>query len=260
MATVTSKDGTTIAYEEIGQGPAIILVTGGSVDSQSNAGLASVLAPDFTVYNYERRGRGASGDTLPYAVEREIEDIDAVVDAAGGSAYLYGTSSGAALAMEAAARLGADKITKLVLWEPPYIIDAAARPPADSVEQYKKMLDEGRRGDAAEFFMAKVVGMPPEFVEYIKTQPIFEGMKTIAHTLPYDGTIMGDYSVPTETATTVKSPTIVVTGSASMPFMASTAAALAEAIPGAETRTLDGQQHNVDPAVLGPVIREFLTA
>jgi pimeloyl-ACP methyl ester carboxylesterase len=260
MATVTSKDGTTIAFEKLGEGPAIILVTGGSVDSQSNAGLADVLAPDFTVYNYERRGRGASGDTLPYAVEREIEDIDAVVTAAGGSAYLYGTSSGAALAMMAAARLGADRITKLVMWEPPYIIDPALRPPADHVEQYNTMLREGRRGDAAEFFMAKIVGMPPEFVEYIKTQPIFEGMKSIAHTLPYDGMIMGDYSIPTETASAVKSPTIIATGSASMPFMASTAAALADAIPGAETRTLEGQQHNVDPTVIGPVVKAFLNA
>jgi pimeloyl-ACP methyl ester carboxylesterase len=260
MATVTSKDGTTIAFEKLGRGSAVILVTGGSVDSQSNAGLADVLAPDFTVYNYERRGRGASGDTLPYAVEREIEDIDAVVTAAGGSAFLYGTSSGAALAMEAAAKLGADRITKLVMWEPPYIIDPALRPPADTVAQYNAMLAEGRRGDAAEYFMARVVGMPPDFVEYIKTQPIFEGMKTIAHTLPYDGTIMGDYSVPTETARTVRTPTIIVTGSASMPFMASTAAALAAAIPDAETRTLEGQQHNVDPTAIGPVIKEFLNA
>jgi hypothetical protein len=146
------------------------------------------------------------------------------------------------------------------MWEPPYIIDPALRPPADTVAQYNAMLAEGRRGDAAEYFMARVVGMPPDFVEYIKTQPIFEGMKTIAHTLPYDGTIMGDYSVPTETARTVRTPTIIVTGSASMPFMASTAAALAAAIPDAETRTLEGQQHNVDPTAIGPVIKEFLNA
>ncbi len=131
METVVSKDGTSIAYDKSGNGPPIILVSAGSADSQSNLGLANVLAPDFTVFNYERRGRGASGDTPPYAVDREIEDIDAVVDAAGGSAYIYGSSSGAALAMEAALKLGASRITKLVMWEPPYNVDPEGRPPAD---------------------------------------------------------------------------------------------------------------------------------
>src|SRR5256885_3262129 len=151
MDRVTSKDGTSIAFDRLGEGPPVILVCGGSVDRMSNAGLAGLLASDFTVFNYDRRGRGDSGDTLPYAVEREVEDIDAVIGAAGGSAHLYGTSSGAALALIAAAQLPG-KITKLALWEPPYIIDPAARPPADQVEQYNTMLAEGRRGDAAQYF------------------------------------------------------------------------------------------------------------
>jgi pimeloyl-ACP methyl ester carboxylesterase len=129
---VTSKDGTTIAFDRLGDGPPVILVSGGSVDRQSNAGVAAILASDFTVFNYDRRGRGPSGDTQPYAVEREVEDIDAVVTASGGSAHLYGTSSGAALALIAAAQLPG-KITKLALWEPPYIIDPAARAPAGVV-------------------------------------------------------------------------------------------------------------------------------
>ncbi len=257
MESVTSKDGTKIAYDRSGNGPPIILVSGGSVDSQSNIGLASVLAPDFTVFNYERRGRGQSGDTLPYAVDREIEDIDAVVEAAGGSAYLYGTSSGAALALEAALKLDG-RISKLVLWEPPYVVDPAARPPADTVEQYNTMLAEGRRGDAAEYFMAKVVRMPPEFVAFAKTAPWWEAQKALAHTLPYDGTIMGDYSPPTERAKALPTPTMILTGGASFPFMAETAEALAEAIPGAQTGTLDGQSHDVDPTVLGPAMKDFL--
>ena len=148
MDQVTSKDGTSIAFDRLGSGPPVILVSGGSVDRWSNAPLGTLLATDFTVYNYDRRGRGPSGDTPPYAVQREIEDIEAVIGAAGGSAGLYGSSSGAALALEATA--SGLPVTKLALWEPPYILDESARPPADQVEQYNKMLAEGRRGDAAE--------------------------------------------------------------------------------------------------------------
>src|SRR5215217_1165048 len=161
METVASTDGTIIAFDRLGDGPPVVLVSGGSVDRQANALLANVLASDFTVLNYDRRGRGPSGDTPPYAVEREIEDLGAVIDAAGGSAAVYGTSSGAALALEATAR-GAP-VTKLALWEPPYILDESMRPPADQVQQYETMLGEGRRGDAVEYFMRRVVGLPDEF-------------------------------------------------------------------------------------------------
>src|SRR4029453_19347196 len=211
LQTVTSADGTTIAYEKLGGGPAVVLVCGGSVDRQSNAGLAAALAGDFTVYNYDRRGRGGSGDTLPYAVEREIEDIEAVIDAAGGRAFLYGTSSGAALAFEAAQALDG-KVTQLALWEPPYIEDPAARPPADTVETYERLGAEGRRSDAVEYFTAKVVGLPPEFVAFAKTQPFWAAQEKIAHTLAYDGRIMGDYSIPTEKAKGVTQPTLVLAG------------------------------------------------
>jgi pimeloyl-ACP methyl ester carboxylesterase len=256
MDKVTSKDGTTIAYDRLGDGPPVILVCGGSTDRMANAGLAAHLASDFTVFNYDRRGRGDSGDTPPYAVEREVEDIDAVVGAAGGSAYLYGTSSGAGLALEAAARLG-DKIKKLALWEPPYILDENARPPADQVEQYNTMVAEGRRGDAVEYFMAQVVRMPAEFVEFARTQPFWAGQEKIAHTLAYDATIMGDYSLPLERTGAVRAPTIVLTGGASMPFMRETAAALADALPDGRARVLEGQEHNVDPSVIGPALRDF---
>jgi pimeloyl-ACP methyl ester carboxylesterase len=252
---VTSKDGTTIAFDRLGDGPPVILVCGGSTDRMANAPLAALLAPHVTVFNYDRRGRGDSGDTAPYGVEREIEDIDAVITAAGGSASLYGTSSGAALALEAAA--SGLPIAKLALWEPPFILDESARPPADQVERYNEMIAEGRRGDAVEYFMAKVAGLPPEFVAHARTQPFWAAQEALAHTLAYDATIMGDGSLPSERAASVMAPTLVIAGGADFPWMRETAQALADALPDGQTRILEGQGHNVDPAVLAPELVEF---
>ena len=257
MEQVTSKDGTGIAFDRLGEGPPVILVCGGSVDRSSNAPLAELLSENFTVLNYDRRGRGPSGDTPPYAVQREVEDIDAVIAAAGGSAGLYGTSSGAALALEAAASGSA--VTKLALWEPPFNLDENARPPADQVEQYHTMLAEGRRGDAAQYFMEKVVRMPPEFVAGARSAPWWAATEALAHTLPYDATIMGDYSLPTDRAARVTVPTLVIDGGGSFGFMGETADALAKILPIGERRTLEGQEHNVDPALLAPVLREFFS-
>src|SRR5215813_15406322 len=156
MNTVTSKDGTTIAFDRLGAGPPVILVSGGSVDRSSNAPLAALLAERFTAFNYDRRGRGPSGDTPPYAVAREIEDIDAVVEAAGGAAFLYGSSSGAALALEAAHQVPPGRITKLALWEPPYIPEGFPRPPADTPKIFADLVAQGKRSDAVAFFVAKV--------------------------------------------------------------------------------------------------------
>jgi pimeloyl-ACP methyl ester carboxylesterase len=259
MKTVTSKDGTRIAFDQMGQGPAVVLVCGGSVDRMSNAPLAAVLAANFTVFNYDRRGRGDSGDTAPYAVEREVEDIDAVISAAGGSAFLYGTSSGAALALEAAASGLA--IRKLALWEPPFIVDdSRPRPPADTAKTYTEFIAAGRRGDAVEFFMAKVVGLPPEFVAQARTQPWWPAQEALAHTLAYDATIMGDYSLPTEQAAAVTIPTLVIVGGADFPWMRASAQALANIIPGAQTRILEGQGHNVAPEILAPVLANFFVS
>ena len=252
---VRSKDGTDIAIERSGQGPAVILVCGGSVDRGSNAGVAAQLAPQLTVYNYDRRGRGDSGDTQPYAIDREVEDIEAVLQEAGGSAALYGTSSGAALALLAASRL--DGITRLALWEPPYIVDPAARPPADQIEQYERMVGEDRRGDAAEYFMAQVVRMPPEFVAFAKSQPWWEAQKALAHTLAYDARIMGDYEPPIDLAKSVTIPTVVLTGGASMPFMHETAEVLVGALPSGRHQLLEDQGHNVAPEVIGPELATF---
>ena len=256
METIISKDGTTLEADVSGSGPAIVLVSGGSVDRGSNAGLAGALESDFTVWNYDRRGRGGSGDTAPYAVAREIEDVEAVIAAAGGHAHLYGTSSGAALAMEAAAA-GAP-VDKLVMWEPPYSVDPAGRPPADTVEQLDRMIAEGRRDDAATFFMVRMVGLPAEFAAFARTQPWWAGQLAIAHTLAYDARVMGDYSVPTATAARVTCPTLILTGGASFALFRPTAEALVAAMPNARTQVLEGQEHNVDPGVLGPAMRSFL--
>lgn len=259
MNTVTSKDGTAITFDKLGAGPAVILVCGGSVDRMSNASLAELLAQHFTVFNYDRRGRGKSGDTPPYAVEREIEDIDALVDAAGGSAYLYGSSSGAALALEAARQLGPGRITKLVLWEPPYIPEGFPRPPADTARIFSDLVAAGRREDAAEFFMAKVVGLPAEFVAQARNAPFWAGQVALAHTLAYDATIMGDYTMPAERVAQVTIPTLVLDGGASFPFMHVTAQALEELLPNGQHHTLEGQGHDVSADALSSAMNEFFS-
>jgi len=255
MDHVTSADGTSIAYERAGDGPPVILVCGGSVDRTSNAPLAGLLSERFTTINYDRRGRGDSADTPPYAEDREIEDIDALVEAVGGSAFLYGSSSGAALAMDAAARLPG--IERLAMWEPPFLPEGAPRPPADTAQTFRDLVDAGRRGDAVEFFMAKVVGLPPEFVAGARQAPFWAGQEAIAHTLAYDAEIMGDYAPPLSRAAAVKVPAIVIAGGADFPWMAETAELLADAMPQGRARRLEGQGHNVDPTVLAPVLSEF---
>jgi pimeloyl-ACP methyl ester carboxylesterase len=258
MEHVTSADGTTIAFDKLGSGPPVILVCGGSVDRMSLAGLADLLAADFTVLNFDRRGRGDSGDTPPYDEEREIEDIDAVADAAGGSAFLFGSSSGAALAMDAAARL--DSITKVALWEPPFLPEGAPRPPADTAQTFHDLVAAGRRDDAAEFFMRDVVRMPPEFVDGAKQSPFWAPTVALAHTLEYDARIMGDYSIPTDRAAAVKVPAIVLAGGADFPWMPETAQTIADAMVDGRMQRLEGQGHNVDVSVLAPVLTEFFGA
>ena len=257
METVTSKDGTTIAFDRLGSGPPVVLVCGGSVDRTADAAIAQELASDFTVFNYDRRGRGDSGDTLSYAIDREVEDIEAVIEAAGGSAFLWGSSSGAVLALIAAESV---PVTKLALWEPPFIPDDLPRPPEDQVSQYETMVAEGRRGDAVEYFMTKVIGMPPEVVAGARTQPWWAATEALAHTLAYDARIMGDYSIPKDRAASVKVPTMVIAGGADFPWMRQTAETLAAALPDGQVRILVGQGHDVDPGVLAPVLREFFKA
>src|ERR687897_430613 len=255
MNRLTSSDGTTIAFERSGDGPPVILVCGGSTDRTANAPLSDLLAEHFTVFNYDRRGRGDSGDKAPYAVEREIEDLDAVIAAAGGSASVYGTSSGAALALEAAASGLA--ITKLALWEPPFNVEGRPPPPADTARILTELVAAGRRGEAGGAFPVKGVGLPPEFVAEAKKAPWWPAQEALAHTLAYDATIMGDYSLPAERVASVTTPTLVIAGGASFPWIRKTAQAIADIIPHAQRRTLEGQTHNVAPEAIAPVLEEF---
>jgi pimeloyl-ACP methyl ester carboxylesterase len=256
METTVSRDGTRIAFDRLGSGPPIVLLPGGSVDRMTNAGLAAELADALTVYNVDRRGRGDSGSVLPYAVEREFEDIVGVIEAAGGRAHLYGTSSGAALAMEAAA--AGVPVEKLVMWEPPYNVDGRPDLPPDTASVFRDLVEAGRQGDAVEYFMSKVVGLPPEFVAAARLAPWWAQQEAIAHTLAYDAAVMGDYTIPVETARAVPVPTIILTGGASFPFMHETADVLAALIPNARREVLAGQEHNVDPAPLAAAIIEFV--
>jgi pimeloyl-ACP methyl ester carboxylesterase len=259
MPKVTSKDGTQIAYDQQGEGPAVILVDGAmtyrSFGQMPN--LAKLLAPNFSVTTYDRRGRGESGDTQPYTVEREVEDIAALIQQAGGSASLYGISSGANLAMEAAARLGG-QIRKLAMYEPPSKAGEDAR---QEWIQYRRGLDEdlaaGRPGDAVVRFM-KLVGTPAEMVEGMRQSPMWPMFEAVGPTLVYDAAVLGaDRSVPTQRAAGVTAQTLVMNGGAGFPFMYDTAVALAKAIPHAQHRVLEGQRHDVDPAVIAPVLIEF---
>ena len=261
MDTVKSKDGTTIAYEKQGAGPALILVDGAMTtrSSGSKPELAGLLAQRLTVYSYDRRGRGDSGDTQPYAVEREIEDIGALIGKAGGSASLYGHSSGGCLAMEATVALGG-KVEKLAMYEAPYNDDPEAQ---KTYREYIKSLGEAlasdRRGDAVALFMA-LVGMPAAQIEGMRHAPFWAGMEAIAPTLAYDHAgIMGkDGTIPTDRAARVHVPALVMNGGSGAPFMLETARTLSTVIPNATLRTLEGQDHNVDPKALAPVLLEFL--
>ena len=262
MDTVTSADGTRIGYDRNGDGPAIILVSGALGHrgfDPLTGGLLDLLAPDFSVYFYDRRGRGDSTDTHPYAVEREIEDIAALIEAAGGEAYAYGLSSGGVLALRAAQALPA--IAKLAMYEPPFIIDDSRPPlPSDYVEQVEQAVAEGRRGDAVEILMTKAIGVPVEYLAHMRQDPSWSAMEAVAHTISYDGRTMGTTMsgrpLPAEWAQ-ITTQTLVLDGGMSEQFMHDAANALADLLPNARRHTLADESHAVDPKVLAPVLAEF---
>jgi pimeloyl-ACP methyl ester carboxylesterase len=259
MNQVISKDGTTIAFDRSGKGPAVVLVGGAfqyrAIDPPT-AQLAALLAEHFTVFHYDRRGRGDSGDTRPYAIEREIEDLEALINEAGGSAFVFGMSSGGVLALGAAERGLA--ITKLALYELPFNSgDEQARRAAEHYTgELTTLLSEGRRGDAVALAMT-TWGAEASAIAGMRQTPIWPLFESVAPTLAYDNAIMGDGSVPTERLASITVPTLVMAGGASPAFMQDAAQAVARALPIAKIRTLEGQMHDVAPEVLAPVLVEF---
>jgi pimeloyl-ACP methyl ester carboxylesterase len=262
MNRVLSKDGTAIAFDRSGQGPLVILVGGAfqyrAIDPRTTQ-LATLLAEQFTVFHYDRRGRGDSSDTQPYAVEREVEDLEALINEAGGSAFVFGMSSGGALALDAAARGFA--ITKLAVYELPFNSgDQQARAAAQHYSrELRELLNQGRQGDAAALAMT-TWGAPAEAVAGMRQTPIWPLFEVVAPTLAYDDAIMGDGTVPIERLAAIAVPTLVMAGAASPAFMLDTAQAVARALPNAQLRTLEGQTHDVAPEVLAPMLVEFFTA
>ena len=259
---VISQDGTSIAFDKAGTGAAVILVNGAMSYREFSGGrpLAAALSGEFTVYEYDRRGRGKSTDTAPYAVEREIEDIEALIAEAGSSAYLFGTSSGAVLALKAAAQLGPAKVPKVALYEPPFTSgkDEAREDFARYASRIAGLIEADQRSDAVAFFLAGM--LPPEMIEGMKQSPEWPIMEAVAHTLAYDNAVMGDGTVPVPAARAVTMPALVLDGGnrEGEEFFHESAQALVQALPNAHYRALEGQPHGpVDPTTLAPVLAEF---
>jgi pimeloyl-ACP methyl ester carboxylesterase len=260
MSTLTSIDGTAIGYERTGSGPPLVLVDGAMCHRAGGPmrPLAAALADSFTVYAYDRRGRGESGDTLPYAVDREIEDLRVLVERAGGEVDVYAISSGAALAIATVAA-GA-RIAKLALYEPPYMAEVGDDTPIEAYSaRLQELLVAGRRGDAVAAFMAHV-GIPEPVVEGMRGQPHWPAMEAIAPTLAYDDALMTGGRVPRDVASAITIPTLVMCGGESPAALQQAAKATAAALPGAELRTLAGQTHDVAPEALAPVLVEYFDA
>jgi pimeloyl-ACP methyl ester carboxylesterase len=255
METATSSDGTVLAYDRSGDGPPLVLVQGAFNDRQTTAPLARAL-PDFTVLNLDRRGRGESGDTAPYAVEREIDDLATIIEAAGGRAAVFGYSSGANLVVRAAS--AGLPISALVLYEPAYNAhDGDAMLPDDLPAQLTELVDAGDRGGAVERYQSVAVGLPDPVIDQLRHAPFRASMEAIAHTLAYDAAVVGNRSLPSD-LDAVRVPTLVVRGEESPPFLRDSAEAVADALPDAELVTLAGQGHDIDPDATAAAIREFL--
>jgi pimeloyl-ACP methyl ester carboxylesterase len=264
MPTVTSKDGTKIDFDKAGSGPAVILVTGALSYRAFNPTLqevAELLAKDFTVYKYDRRGRGESGDIQPFAKERELEDLQALIEDAGGSAMVFGFSSGAVLSLDATAVTPG--ITKLGVYEPPLIVDNSRPPaPADYAEYITTLVAKGKRDQAVEYFLTQVVGIPSQIIGGIRQdEAAWSGMTAVAHTIPYDAAVVGNVMqgkpLPTHRWSKVTVPVLVADGGASEPWMHHAADALVNVLSHASRQTLEGQTHAAAPKVLAPVIIEF---
>lgn len=264
--TVTSADGTAIAYERAGSGPVVVLVATALDDRHGLDAMAGLLADRCTVVNYDRRGRGESGDTPPYAPAREVEDIAALLDAIGEPATLASGSGGCVLTLDAAAALG-DRLAGLFLFEPPFVV-GPGRPPVPSVfrEHVEGLVREGRRSDAVEYFFTQVVGVPAEFIGPMRADPSWEAMCAHAHTLSYDAQIMAGTQDGTGLPAdrwSFSGPVEVVVGEHSEPFLHDAAQALVDLLPHATLRGLPGQDHSAfwaAPDALADMIAETTQA
>ena len=265
MHSVVSKDGTTIAYEQAGSGPPVILVGGAFSyrEFPQTKKLVGLLAERFTVVNYDRRGRGDSGDTRPYAVQREIEDLDALIAAAGGSASVWGQSSGGVLALRAAA--AGSNISKLAVYQPPFSVARGDHvPPAGFEAQLRKLVAADQRSAAVRWFMSKAMGMPAVVGHVMRLTPMWSKLKAVAHTLPYDYMVMGDtvHGKPlvADEWSGIVVPTLVLHGGKAPDAMKRGAKALNDLLPQGRLRALEGQSHNVSIKVLAPVLAGFFAA
>ncbi|GKU79412.1 alpha/beta fold hydrolase [Paenibacillus sp. L3-i20] len=258
MKTTKSKDGTTIAYDVYGNGPALIFVTGATCFRSFEPVLhdATVFAEQFTVYNYDRRGRGDSGNTLPYTIERELEDIEAMINVAGGEAFVYGHSSGAILALEAAMLLG-DKVSKLVIYDPAYSHDEENQKEFIALSKVlKKMLDQGNHDEAIRYFL-EGIGIPEEVIGYMQQSPQWSTMLTLAPTLAYD-TLIAKELPPVERISQLITPTQIIIGEKSPTSIHEVADQISNAIPHAEYIKLKGEDHMPNPEVVLQVLTRFL--
>jgi pimeloyl-ACP methyl ester carboxylesterase len=259
MKKVISKDGTPIAYDQSGSGPVVILVDGAFCSRTFGPmpGLAQLLAPHFTVISYDRRGRGDSGDSKPYAVEREIEDLEALIKEAGGQAFVFGMSSGAVLALRAAS--SGLNIKRIALYEPPFVVDRKTghQPPADHTAQLTQLIATDQRSEAVKYYLVKVIGMPSFFYYVMRLMPMWPKMKVIASSLPYDSTIMGDFGLPKEQLLGITTPTLVIGGEKSPALLRNAVEAVSKTMPAAKQRMLAGQTHNVSVKVLAPVLIDY---
>lgn len=252
----TSRDGTSLAYGVIGQGPTVILVSGAMSTGGTVAPLAQRLADRCTAVVYDRRGRGASGDTAPYEVDREVEDLAALIDAVGGEAALFGVSSGGALVLRAAA--SGLPVARAAVYEVPYadhLAGGAARE-ATYKEQLGKALGEGRRGDAVELFL-RLTGLGEEMIQRARESPMWAGMEAVAPSLAHDDAVMGDGLLPRDRLAAIGVPVLAVAGGASPEWMRAASREIAQTVPQGTYRVLEGQTHMVEPGVLGPVLAEF---
>jgi pimeloyl-ACP methyl ester carboxylesterase len=258
MQKVVSRDGTTIAYQREGDGPPIVLLGGGFRDHTVFTPIVPYLTGRLTTYSYDRRGRGESGDAPGYAIEREIEDLIAVLEEAGGEAAVFGGSSGAILALEAA--MAGAPMTRLTLLEPPYRMPGHQRPPDDFAARLDELLAQDRRGDAAELFLQQVAGFEAKEIKAWRDSAMWESNEALAHTLAYDTAICGDGRLPVERLARLQVPTLVINSDSTSPWLLAAAEATAAALPNGRQVTLPGVWHRVPPEIIGPAIADFVLA